>query len=176
MWGMWQTDGQTAHNKAFLLVKYIMFEDMCRLGQWSFRSWFNENRSFFGDMHVLRKSEPHVTDRQMSGVQYLMQPSITGRAIKESIEVIEILLEQCIRGSFKTQAISLENQHYNTGWYILPQWFAFDADFSLAVLEEWWRCLLNDMLYTKTWLQVLIETLHEHQEMVAVTYVARYRL
>ena len=59
---------------------------------------------------------------------------------------------------------------------ILPQRFALDADFSLAVLEERWRSLLEHVLNAKSRLQVLVETFHEHEEVIAVTNVARYRL
>jgi len=58
---------------------------------------------------------------------------------------------------------------------ILPQWFALDADFSLTVLQKWRRRLLDDVLNAKSRLQVLVETFHEHQKVIAVTDVARDR-
>jgi len=59
---------------------------------------------------------------------------------------------------------------------VLPQRFAFNADFCLTVLEERRRRLLYNMLDTQSRFQILVETLHKHKKVVAVTYVARYCL
>jgi len=59
---------------------------------------------------------------------------------------------------------------------MLPQRFALYANFGLTVLEKRRRCLLNDMLNTKSRLEILVETFHEHEKVIAVTDVARNRL
>jgi len=47
--GMWPTDRQISQKEAFLLVMCI-FNDLCRIGRWSFWSWFDVNRSTFDEL------------------------------------------------------------------------------------------------------------------------------
>ena len=102
----------------------------------------------------------------MSGLMLVLQKAITYK-MKEVNQTLKVCL--CA----KPWNITTKNPRAVS---ILPQWFALNADFGLAVFEKRRRRLLDDMLNTKSWLQILIETFHKHQKVIAVTNVAWDRL
>lgn len=67
---------------------------------------------------------------------------------------------------------------YNKKFLIesVPEWFPLDANFLVAVLEEWGRTLRHHMLNSQSYLHVLQEPLHETQEMFCCSDVSRHCL